>query len=92
VVVDGATVEQESANNLLDPGKTAGVEWFGGVGRWGELDFGGVQWGSPRVRSMLGTFGTFVKVSFEGFFDVARHGEVDGASDVFPFERDSTIH
>ena len=44
------------------------------------------------MRSMLGTFGTLVKVSFEGFFYVARHGEVDGAGVVVPFERDSTIH
>ena len=41
-VVDGASVEQESANDALDSGKTAGVEWFGVVSRWGELDFGAI--------------------------------------------------
>jgi hypothetical protein len=79
-VVDGASVEQESAIDALDSGKTAGVEWFGVVSRWGELAFG-----SPGVRSMLGTLEAFVKVSFEGFFDVTRHGEVDGAGSVVPF-------
>ena len=28
-----------------------------------------------------------VKVGFEGFFDVAGHGEVDSAGNVVPFER-----
>jgi len=77
---------------LLDAGETAGVEWFGVVSRWGELDFGAIRGGSPGVRSMLGTLGTFVKVGFEGFFDVAGHGEVDGAGNVVPFESDAAIH
>jgi len=51
----------------LDAGETAGVEWFGVVSRWGELDFGAIRGGSPGVRSMLGTLRTFVKVGFEGF-------------------------
>jgi len=41
---------------------------------------------------MLGTLWPFVKVGFEGFFDVAGHGEVDGAGNVVPFESDAAIH
>ena len=77
---------------MLNSDKTAGVEWFGVVSRWGELDFGAIRRGSPGVRSMVGTLWTFVKVGFEGFFDVAGHGEVDGAADVVPFESDAAIH
>jgi len=44
------------------------------------------------MRSMLRTLGTFVKVTFEGFFNVAGHREVDGAGGVVSFERDATIH
>jgi hypothetical protein len=51
----------------LDAGETAGVEWFGVVSRWGELDFGAIRGGSPGVRSMLGTRRTFGKVGVEGF-------------------------
>ena len=70
---------------MLDSGKTAGVEWFGVISRWDELDFGAIRRGGPGVLSMLGTLGTFVKTGFEGFFDVTRHGEVDGAGSVVPF-------
>jgi len=57
----------------LDAGETAGVEWFGVVSRWGELDFGALRGGSPGVRSMLRTLWTFGMVGLEGFFDVAGH-------------------
>jgi len=33
---------------------------------------------------MLGTRRTFGKVGVEGFFNVAGHGEVDGAGNVVP--------
>ena len=66
-VVNGASIEEESANDALDSGKTTGVEWFGVVSRWVELDFGAIGRSGPGVRSMLGTLGTFVKVTFEAF-------------------------
>ena len=78
---------------MLNSDKTAGVEWFGVVSWWGELDFGAIRRGGPGMHaSMLGTLGMFVKVSFEGFFDVAGHGEVDGTGGLVSFEREATIH
>jgi hypothetical protein len=41
---------------------------------------------------MLGTLRTFVKVGFEGFFDVVGHGEVNTAGNVVSFESDAAIH
>ena len=76
----------------MDAGETAGVEWFGVVSWWGELDFGAIRRGSPGVRSMLGTRRTFGKVGVKGFFNGTGHGEVDGAGNVVPFESDAAIH
>jgi len=36
---------------LLNSDKTAGVEWFGVVSWWGELDFGAIRRGGPGMHA-----------------------------------------
>ena len=86
LVINGATVEEESSNNSLDTSDAIFVERRTGVGFGSKLRLGAVRDGYVFVRREL-TFGRLrVIVTIEDCLDISGDGEATRSFNVIPFE------
>ena len=91
LIVDGAAVPEEGANNALDTFDASVIEWGAGVW-WGRmLDLGPILDGGVLVRGQLGFGRGGVAVLGEHILDVAIHGETARALGVVPRKVDTGV-
>ena len=84
--VDGASVVEKSTDDFLKTGDAGGGEASGEVGWRGELCVFAVDGSCPGMGRVLWPDCWGFLEFQECFFDVAGHGQVDGAGCVVPFE------
>ena len=89
--VDGAGVEEKSAEDLKNPKFVGGIDGWGGIGEGGKLGFGAVVWSLPRMRRVFRFWGRQMLKALECAFNISRHGNVARAVGVIPVETEATV-
>ena len=90
-VVDGTAIREHTEDNALDPVDAGVVEGRAGVWGNGMLDFVAVCDGHAFMRRDLRFGGGAMDVLGKDIFDVAFHGEPEGAVVVVPGKVDASI-
>ena len=89
--IDSTTVEEEDADDFLDPTFVSGWQLVAGVFRLCKLRFGTVVGFGPGMWRMLGFGWMGMSKAKEGSFDIPRHGYIDGALVIIPSEGKATV-
>jgi hypothetical protein len=89
--VNSTGIVEENTNDLLDAGDASFVQARRRVDGRCELGGGAVLWLGPGMGRVLGTGWSRMGEVLEGFGDITRHGEINGAGSVVPLEVEAEV-